>query len=571
MASPPRRSRKHRAAAPTKFTAPGSDDDYHPEPSKKTSAPRVSSASKAKASPANLTRSSSSDDVPLMARKKAKAVKRAAARRASQRDEDPGYESSGSNSSIPAVVPEKSNKSAEQASPTSKRGAPKEHPNSPAKKQRIVWKKKDRSSDGTSSSSPTSPTEPVASSSLATRSVETTPATSLAPSQPSINRETEVALHPAGAANLQQVNEFLTHLRDNADAAQKSVQGVLDAQAMQAKITALEAQLAAVGAQGAGSDLVELNKALDASRAREKELAASFETLKAKNKEQKEYIEDLKSDVNSLNDELEKSSDFPYDKISDDKISDEWLQLAHEIQNFTLQALTRDPTRVTAPPKANSAQVNALRHKRKQDPELVHFHFQKHIWDRINNEVFQAGSNVWGGRGGKAFNRLCIDVAGGDAEEMEKFSPLKAQTANTLRSTYDDENKAQVAKLVNGLKADLFVFTDPEMTKDSDKAKGVELRLKKIIHRALRLNAIFIASRAFFVSMGVQDQYQDDNVDIRYTRGNTENTQLELQVSPQIVKYGEADGFNFESSIIVCKTIVTMCEVKQRGGKRSKE
>lgn len=148
---------------------------------------------------------------------------------------------------------------------------------------------------------------------------------------------------------------------------------------------------------------------------------------------------------------------------------------------------------------------------------------------------------------------------------MKNFSPLKAQTANVLRSTHDDENKAQVAKLVNGLKADLFVFTNPEMT------KTLEHRLKKIVHRAWRLNIIFIASRAFFLPMGVQDQYQDDNVDIRYTRGNTENTELELQVSPQIVKYGEADGFNFESCIIVCKAIVTMCEVKQRGGKRSKE
>ncbi|KAM6539530.1 hypothetical protein FALCPG4_001325 [Fusarium falciforme] len=72
----------------------------------------------------------------------------------------------------------------------------------------------------------------------------------------------------------------------------------------------------------------------------------------------------------------------------------------------------------------------------------------------------------------------------------------------------------------------------------------------------------FMTSRAFFAPMGVQDQYEDDNVDIRYTRGDTEETELELQVSPQIVKYGDADGYNFESCTIVCKAIVTMCEVK---------
>ncbi|KAI8676897.1 hypothetical protein LRP88_10089 [Fusarium phalaenopsidis] len=607
MASPPRRPRKQRAAAPTKFTNPCSDDDFYPEPSKRVSAPKVSSASKAKATSANLTRSSSSDDVPLMARKKARAAKCAAARRAAKRDKDAGYESSGSNSSIPAVVSEKAAKSSEQVSPVSKRGAPREHTDSPAKKPRIVFKNKNRSSDGASSSSPTSPTEPAAPSNLATQSVETTPATSLAPSQPPINGETEAtslttipheattlrpaghhiaalypaALHPARTASLQQFSEFLVHIRDDADAAQRSMQGVLDAQAMQEKITALEAQLAALsaqgtrgaeGTQGAGGDLAECQKALDASRAREKELSASFETLKAENQEQKDFIHDLRLDVSALDAELKKGSDFPYEKISDDKIEDEWLQLAHEIQNFTLQVLTRDPTRATAPPGANTAQVNALRAKRKQDPELVNFHFQKHIWDRINSEVFQAGSNIWGGRGGQSFNRLCIDVAGGDAEEMKNFSPLKAQTASVLSSTRDGVNNAQAAKLVNGLKADLHVFTDLEMTKHAEKAKGVERRLKKIIDRAMHLNMLFMASRAFFLPMGVQDQYEDDNVDIRYTRGNMENTQLELQVSPQIVKYGEADGYNFESCIIVCKAIVTMCEVKPRGGgKRSRE
>ena len=49
---------------------------------------------------------------------------------------------------------------------------------------------------------------------------------------------------------------------------------------------------------------------------------------------------------------------------------------------------------------------------------------------------------------------------------MKNFSPLKAQTASILRSTHDDVNKAQVAKLVTGLKADLHVFTNPEMTKE---------------------------------------------------------------------------------------------------------
>ncbi|RMJ12483.1 hypothetical protein CDV36_007863 [Fusarium kuroshium] len=574
MASPPRRSRKHRAAAPVNFADPGSDDEFFPESSQRVSVPKNASASKIAAATVNLTHSSSSDDIPLMFGKKARAAKAAAARRVAREDEDAGYESSGSNSSIPAVSPKNTTSLVEQASPAAKRGAPSEqHIDSPAKKPRIVLKRSNRSSDGASiSSSPKSPTE-----GLASASKEVTPATSLAHSQPPLTTFPHeaatlhpAALNPAEAAHLQQLSDVLAHIRDGADAAQRRVQGALDAEAMQAKITALEAQLAAFRAQGGGGgDFSEYQKALDASQARERQLSASFETLKVKYQSLRVYTDELRVMLNNLDDELKKSSGDPdssYVKVTDDMIGSKWLQLAYEIQNFTLQVLTRDPFRVATPPGANAPQVNALRHKRKQDPELQAFYFQKHIWDRINSEVFHAGSDLWGGRSGKSFNRLCIDAAKGAPDEMKNLSPLKAQVAKILSSTRDDTNKTQVANLVNGLKADLFVFTDPEMAK---KAKVVERRLKDIINQAMSLNMIFMTSKAFFLPMDLHDQYEDDNVDIRFTRGNPgEETELELQVSPQIAKIGDADGYNFDSCIMVCKAIVTMCEVKPRGGKR---
>ncbi|KAJ4315021.1 hypothetical protein N0V84_008591 [Fusarium piperis] len=578
MASPPRRSPKPRAAAPTTFADPGSDDDSYSEPSRRASVPKDASAPRVATSPASLAQSSSSDGVPLIVRKRAKAVEAATARPAADKDQDTEYENSNSNSPIPAVSPKTAARPAEKASPAGKRVAPMEHTDSPAKKPRIVLKKNNRYSDG--AIMPSSPMSPVE---AASPSKEATPATSLAHSQPPINQETETvphetralipaALHPAEAAGFQQINDFLVHIRDSADAAQKKVQGLLDAREMQAKITALETQLAALNAQGAVGDLSECQKALNDSLAREKQLSARCESLQVECQKQKAYSTELRQDVGELTDELEKYSDFPYEKVTDDEIGHEWLRLAHEIQNFALQVLTRDPTRVGAPPGANIPQVTALRAKRKQDPELVNFHFQKHVWDRINSEVFQAGSNLWGGRSGKAFNRLCIDVTGGDADEMKNLSPMKAQTAKILRSTHDEVNEAQVAKLVNGLKLDLHVFTDPEMTKDSEKSRFVERRLKKIIDRAMRLNLVFMTSRAFFLPMAVQNDYEDQDVDIRYTRGNPEEeTELEIQVSPQVVKFGDADGYNFDSCIIVCKSIVTMCEVKPRGGKRGRE
>ncbi|RSL58655.1 hypothetical protein CEP53_006079 [Fusarium sp. AF-6] len=594
MASSPRRSRKHRAAAPTKFAEPGSDDEFFPEPSRRSSVPKNASASKIAAATVNLTHSSSSDDIPLMFGKKARAAKAAAARRVAREDEDAGYESSGSNSSIPAASPKNTASLVEQASPATKRGAPSEqHIDSPAKKPRIVLKRSNRPSDGASiSPSPKSPTDGPASASK-----EVTPATSLAHSQPPLTTTPHeaatlqpTALNPAEAASLQQLSDVLAHIRDGADAAQRRVQGALDAEAMQAKITALEAQLAASRAQGGGGgDFAEFQRALDASQARERELSASLETLKVEYQKQKVYTDELRVMLSNADDELKKSSSEPdssYVKVTDDMIGSRWLHLAHEIQNFTLQVLTRDPFRVATPPGANAPQVNALRHKRKQDPTLLPFYFQKHIWDRINSEIFHAESDLWGGRSGKSFNRLCIDVASknpsplppcpdiyeyleGAPDEMKNLSPLKAQVANILSSTRDDTNKTQVANLVNGLKADLFVFTDPETTKDAKKAKVVERRLKDIINQAMSLNMIFMASKAFFLPMDLHDQYEDDNVDIRFTRGNPgEETELELQVSPQIAKIGDADGYNFDSCIMVCKAIVTMCEVKPRGGKR---
>ncbi|KAM0434578.1 hypothetical protein ACHAPT_003676 [Fusarium lateritium] len=569
----------HRVAAPTDLRVSDSDDDAPSKPSKPS---KRDSTSKTAAAPTNLTHpSSSDDDTPLMARKKAAASKATAAPQATEWDEDP-YLSSGSNSSIPAVTPKKTANAAKEASSARKRDAPREHTESPTKRVKVIWMKKGKSPDKeTMLSAPKIASEAAAPSNLVAFSKETTPVTSTAPSQqPTINQEAEVTsstttaqeattLHPVvpfNIADLQQINGILSHLRENVDATWKSVQGAEESQAMKDKIASLETPLAAaLDAQSGRRDLVKCKEDLAASLAREKELSASFESLKVEHQKQVAFNNELRRDIEDVSDEMNKHSDFPYEKVTDDKIEDDWLQLAHEIQNFSLQVLTKDPARSAAPKGANFAQVGELRSKRRNDPDLASFYFQKHIWDRINDEVFCAGSNVWGGRPGKAFNRLCIDLMENNVDELEKHSRMKAQTAEMLHS-HDATNKAEVTKLIHGLKQDLHIFTNPEVV------KSVESRLKIIVHQAIRLNIIFLKSKAFFRPMDVQNDYEDADVDIRYTRGNrAEVTEMELQVSPQITKIGDADGHNFSSRSIVCKAIVTMCEPKLRGGKRGRE
>ncbi|KAJ3527413.1 hypothetical protein NM208_g10714 [Fusarium decemcellulare] len=336
-----------------------------------------------------------------------------------------------------------------------------------------------------------------------------------------------------------------------------SLQSAQDLRDANKKIASLEAQLkAALASKDPEGQTRTLQEKVDAGLKREDELRATLEDLKLKNKATREFCDELRCEVAKL-ETKDQHLNLHTEKITDDQIERAWLQIAHEIQNFALQVLTRDPYRIPTPQGANQHQVDALKKNRKKvGPKLETFYYQKHIWDRIFSEIFQGGSNVWGGPGGQAFHRFCLDIGEIDFEGMEEFSRIKAHTAEYLSQCSDAENAASIKQIINGLKHDLFIFTDPKLE------ETVVPRLEKIVRNAVVMNYTLLKSRAFFLPSRVLDEYDEEDLDIRFTYGDPDGElEIDLQISPMISKIGDADGHGFDECSIVCRPLVVMKRV----------
>ncbi|KAM5351666.1 hypothetical protein ACJ41O_004389 [Fusarium nematophilum] len=365
--------------------------------------------------------------------------------------------------------------------------------------------------------------------------------------------------------------EKITELKDCADDMLKKGEFGSDRDTARRQIQFLEERLGAVNqSSGAGQALcaaqkkissLEAQLAHSSQKAQEDLQKKEVELAKLEQKCQglRHFCDELRRDVADLLDAQNPDVDFDSKKVSDDTIEHKWLELAHLIQNFASQVLTREPYRVAAPRGSDHQKVEALKKSRKKCPELSVFYFQKYIWNRIYEDIFRGGKNVWGGPTGQAFHLFCIDIADKclstdvKIKGMDELSRIKARTAECLCQASDTENSQTVTRIINRLLADLEIFTDPTME------QAARERLTAIVHRAVLLHIIFMKSRAFFLAAGLHHEYDDDAVDVRYTRGDPNGElELELEISPMITKIGNADGENFDDWFVICKPIITM-------------
>lgn len=99
-------------------------------------------------------------------------------------------------------------------------------------------------------------------------------------------------------------------------------------------------------------------------------------------------------------------------KVMDCDVVSEWRRIAFDIRNFVYQVLTKKPHGEKTPQGANFKVVEALKKIQKKDIRTAPYHFQRYIWMRLVEDIFQAGKATWGGSAGQAFHRYCLDISG---------------------------------------------------------------------------------------------------------------------------------------------------------------
>ncbi|KAM0251046.1 hypothetical protein ACHAP5_001926 [Fusarium lateritium] len=288
-------------------------------------------------------------------------------------------------------------------------------------------------------------------------------------------------------------------------------------------------------------------------------LADELHALRRKNKRLEEKNDDLEfinKDLRmALHNENEARKSRPNSsfKLMDDEVDTEWRGIAFDIRQFVLQILTHEPFRLSAPKGADHQGIEALKRIRKKTPELAPYKFQQYIWQRLVTDVFHAEVNTWGGLAGQAFNIFCLDISKIDTEDMEELSRIKAHTADFLRksSTHDNCNKAQ--DIARVMKDHLLIFMDQNRVEESGSL------LWNIVRRAVKLNGLFLRSKAFYLTNWIVEDFDLEDLDICYTRGKPKGQpKLDIEISPRLSKIGNADGKRFDTAMVMCKPAVTI-------------
>ncbi|KAF5537427.1 hypothetical protein FMEXI_9883 [Fusarium mexicanum] len=255
-------------------------------------------------------------------------------------------------------------------------------------------------------------------------------------------------------------------------------------------------------------------------------------------------------------------------KVSDDAIQSQWKQLGYNIR-----AMSRSLAKCQIRRPQNDGIKNRLSMAVPRWNRLLtngghkEFIISAYLWV-IVEEIIEEGSEIMGGDHGINFKAIRAEFIGA-APEGEKPSDRgptlrhvarwAAQGAALFGHFFlrnEQALRTRAACEVEGLKAFLAF---PKDKSSSDLFQ----EMKTIIDTALELDEMLMNSKAIFTICrpegdGSKNQRFDATEMEAFIQGKdlSSKTVVEFAISPMLIKMGNADGCNYDSRMVVCKSLV---------------
>ncbi|KAF5591971.1 hypothetical protein FPCIR_5882 [Fusarium pseudocircinatum] len=255
-------------------------------------------------------------------------------------------------------------------------------------------------------------------------------------------------------------------------------------------------------------------------------------------------------------------------KVSDDAIQSKWKQLAYNIRAMSrslAECQIRRPQNDDTKNRLSMAVPRWI--KLLPNDEHKEFLISAYLW-AIVEEIIEEGSEITGGDHGMNFKAIRAEFIGA-APEGDKPSGRGPTLRHVARWTAqgaaffghffvrnEQAFRTRAAWEIGLLKA--FV-TFP---KDKPSADLLQ-EMKTIIDAALELDEMLMNSKAIFAtrrpeSDGLKTQRFDSTEMDAFIQGKdlSSKTVVEFAISPMLIKMGNADGCNYDSCMVVCKSLV---------------
>ncbi|RSL67501.1 hypothetical protein CEP54_003232 [Fusarium duplospermum] len=259
-------------------------------------------------------------------------------------------------------------------------------------------------------------------------------------------------------------------------------------------------------------------------------------------------------------------------KATDDAVMDKWRILSYNIHTLAHSLAKSPPSqRFDRTTMARLNWVSQSSRKDMQDQDYREFLLEGYLWGMVNDEVFDAGTRIWGGPGMadlKTIQSNFIDrLTPQDAQDhhgiCQQAARWLAQGSGILNQVWGCEPEG-VRALANIETGRLMPFLSAKNA-SRDEVKEVSEEISVIIKCAVELDQMFMCSKAIF-QIHWKDNSQDRSKRQRYNPNTMEPIAYEgelssesivkMVISPFLRKAGNSDGQNYESTMLLIKATV---------------
>ncbi|KAM0256668.1 hypothetical protein ACHAQJ_004822 [Trichoderma viride] len=256
-----------------------------------------------------------------------------------------------------------------------------------------------------------------------------------------------------------------------------------------------------------------------------------------------------------------------YSKVPDSDITEEWRKLSFNIRDLVSQCLTEEPTNECD--KLETLMNGLKRYLPLSLCDVAGLRFavlRRVIWNILILGVFSGRRPIWHGEAGQMLTKfLSIRTHHHvkDPHYLRIISQMKYRAVADLNEE-TQLNEEAMNRSIGVATAQLYEFIPAWMR------SIFRVKMKKLIMDAMGLHTTMMKSKAIFLLEWIGD---DDGMSllpydpkamesIQNDVNDTPHYVVEFVEAPALVKYGNADGEDFEFSMILCKASVILGEKK---------
>ncbi|KAI0112376.1 hypothetical protein GGR51DRAFT_568512 [Nemania sp. FL0031] len=237
--------------------------------------------------------------------------------------------------------------------------------------------------------------------------------------------------------------------------------------------------------------------------------------------------------------------------VDDVEMTAKWQQLQYSIRNFAKTYLRNviSPESLTGEQKHLLKLTGPFYREFLSTPGQMHLLFQSLMWLYVTETILVKPHVVWGKDTFAAVETLTKACS----DRGEDYQAWRAQTGEILQKQKGISGKTEVV-----LKEDLFHMMEQFIPREAIHDEHVKIMYRsmgKIVDKAIELAVMFNQSRCIYRCKAVPIGWRFDP-EIMDDDEECSTPQVDLMVSPVLVKYGNSRGQNYDQHLILAKSHV---------------